>query len=72
MRGVFSAMEEDGIPKIVIDSLRESIDCKLYFFDNEVTITAMYAIMAVSVVLLVGIYVLMNFINIKKHSKKKK
>jgi multidrug/hemolysin transport system permease protein len=70
MRGVFSAMEEDGIPKIVIDSLRESIDCKLYFFDNEVTTTAMYTIMVVSVVLLVGVYVLMNFIHFKKHATK--
>lgn len=58
--GVFAEMEEQGIPGVVVDSMRDSIDCNLYFFDEKVQISEMYIVIGVTVVLLVGVYILLN------------
>lgn len=60
MRGALSAMTDEGVPSEVIDGLRDAVDCNLYFFDGKVSVGAMYAVLAVSVFALVGIYVLIN------------
>lgn len=60
MQGVLSEMMEQGIPSQVIDALKDMLDCNLYFFDNAVSHTAMYLVLGISVVVLVGVYVLMN------------
>lgn len=57
MRGVFAQMESDGTPEAVLNELKKIVDCKLYFFDKEVKTGAMYVILAVSTLLLVGIYI---------------
>ena len=66
MRGVFEEMEKHNLPAEVVESIKDSIDCNLYFFDKQVSVSAMYAILAISVVLLVAIYVLMNVLFTKK------
>lgn len=58
--GVFAEMEEQGIPGVVVDSMRDAIDCNLYFFDEKVQISEMYIVIGVTVVLLVGVYILLN------------
>lgn len=58
--GVFAEMEEQGVPAAVVDGMRDAIDCNLYFFDEKVQIGEMYAILGVSVVVLVGVYILLN------------
>ncbi len=68
MRGSLEAMENGGIPTEAVDAVRDSIDCNLYFFDEKVSIGVMYAVIIASVVLLVGIYVFMNYIRRAKHS----
>lgn len=70
LRGALKAMEESGVPAAAVDGVREAIDCKLYFFDNEVSIGVMYIVMITSVVLLVGVYVLINFLHRNKKYKK--
>lgn len=60
MQGVLSEMMEQGMPSQVIDALKDMLDCNLYFFDNAVSHTAMYLVLGISVVALVGVYVLMN------------
>ena len=60
MQGVLSEMVEQGMPSQVIDDLKDMLDCNLYFFDNAVSHTAMYLVLGISVVALVGVYVLMN------------
>ena len=60
MRGVYAEMKEQGIPAEIIEAIRDSIDCNLYFFGNKVGTGTMYAILGGSVLLLIGIYVLMN------------
>lgn len=58
--GVFAEMEERGIPTAVVDGMRDAIDCNLYFFDEKVQIGEMYTVLGVSVVVLVGVYILLN------------
>jgi multidrug/hemolysin transport system permease protein len=69
LRGVFSAMESDGLPKEFIDGVRDGFDCNLYFFDNKVSLPVMYIVVFGTILLLVGIYVLMNFLRSKKARK---
>lgn len=58
--GVFAEMEEQEIPTAVVDGMRDAIDCNLYFFDEKVQIGEMYTVLGVSVVVLVGVYILLN------------
>ena len=60
LRGVFEEMGDAGFPDEVVEAIKDSIDCNLYFFDEKVKIGVMYAILCVTVVALIGIYVLIN------------
>jgi len=66
LRGVFEEMKDAGIPEQAISGMKEGIDCNLKFFDKDVSLTAMYIIVAGSVVILTGVFVALNFINRKK------
>lgn len=66
MRGVFEEMLDLGFPKEVVESIRDSVDCNLYFFDNKVETGTMYLIMVGVVVLLVGLYVVLNRVRDEK------
>ena len=65
LRGVYQEMEQCGFPSEVVDGIRDSIDCNLYFFGETVSIGAMYGVMVVAVALLIGIYVLINLLRKK-------
>ncbi|MGM9682577.1 MAG: ABC transporter permease [Eubacteriales bacterium] len=67
MRGVYTEMLDIGIPTEIVDRIKDSVDCNLYFFDNKVSIPAMYAILGSTVALLIVIYILMNIIKSKKN-----
>ena len=60
LRGVFEEMGDVGFPDEVVEAIKDSIDCNVYFFDEKVEIGVMYAILCVTVVALIGIYVLIN------------
>ena len=60
MSGSFAEMESQGFPPQVVDAIRESVDCKLYFFDHAVSIGQMYLILCGSILVLVAAYILMN------------
>ena len=66
LRGVFEEMAATGFPKEVVEGIKDSIDCNLYFFDNKVELFAMYVIVAVSAAALIGIYILINTVFGKK------
>lgn len=66
MRGVFEEMLDLGFPKEVVEGIRDSVDCNLYFFDNKVETGTMYLIMVGVVVLLVGLYVVLNRVRNEK------
>lgn len=71
MRGVFSEMSSQGFPDEVVEAVRDSVDCNLYFFGNKVDTGAMYLILGISILVLVGIYVAMNLLA-NCHGKNKK
>ena len=64
--GVYREMSAVGFPAEVVEGIKDSIDCNLYFFGNKVEIEAMYIILVGSTLLLMGIYILMNVLSVKK------
>lgn len=68
LRGAFEEMKAEQFPSEVIEGIKDSIDCNLYFFDEKVGLGAMYLIVGGSVAVLVGVYVL---INVLKGSRKR-
>lgn len=60
LRGAFEEMETVGFPAEVVHGIGESLDCYPKFAGSVVTIGQMYAILAVSIVVLGGIYLLMT------------
>ena len=67
MRGAFDEMVSQGLPVSVVEEIKSSIDCNIEFFGHSVSTGAMLGIMIASVIVLVGIYVLLNVL---KHKKK--
>ena len=66
MRGVFEEMKNIGFPSEVVEKIRDSVDCNLYFFGNKVELPVMYLILGGSVALLIGINIAMNVIRGKR------
>ena len=60
LRGVFAAMGEEGFPPEVVEAIRDSVDCNIYFFGDKVPLPAMYAVLAGTVAVLLVLYVLLN------------
>jgi len=60
LRGTFGEMIEQGFPEQLVEAIRDSVDCNIYFLDNKVEISAMYLVLIVTVTVLVGVYVLLN------------
>ncbi len=60
MGGAFVQMQRDGVPDEVIAALREYTDCEIYFFDKAVTGGEKYAIVALSALALLLVYVLLH------------
>ena len=65
LQGVFTEMETQGIPSQLVEALKDSIDCNLYFFGDKVELMTMYLVLCLSVIVLMAIYVMMNM-KIKK------
>lgn len=72
MDGALREMKDCGVPAEFIKSLKDSVDCNLYFYENKVSISTMYVVLAASVMALVGIYVLMNKVKVDKRWKRRK
>ena len=66
MGGVFEEMVNAGFPDEAIKGIKDTLDCNLYFFESKVETGVMYAILAVTVVVLVGIYIAMNVAKAKR------
>lgn len=70
--GVLTKLQvEQNFPKEVVDGISENFDISLKFFDKDVNAVACYIIMIASVVVLIGIYVLINMRNNKLLKEKK-
>lgn len=64
--GVFAEMEAQHFPEAVIEGLRDSVDCNLYFFDEKVALPTMYLVLGGAVLLLVAAYIVVNKFSAKR------
>ena len=60
MQGALAEMQNQGAPTSVIERIKDSLDCNLYFSGEQVSISTMYMILGVTVVVLIGVYILLN------------
>ncbi|MCR5456697.1 MAG: ABC transporter permease, partial [Clostridiales bacterium] len=68
MRSVFAEMENLGFPPAVMTAICDSVDYNIYFFGTKVSIEVMFAVMAGSIVLFTGLFVLFHML--RKKAKK--
>ena len=61
MQGVFAEMERLNYPKEIVESFKDTTDCNMYFFDKLVPEGTMFIILGATVIVLVGVYILLNF-----------
>lgn len=66
LRGVFAEMGNQGFPAEVVEAIKDSVDCNLYFFGNQVELRSMYLILIVSIVIAAAVYVAMNILLTKR------
>ncbi len=63
LRGAFDELAKYNFP---IEEIKKNLDCKLFFFGNEVTFPTMYIIVIGSIGLLIAAYVGINVLNKNK------
>ncbi|MBR2615500.1 MAG: ABC transporter permease [Clostridia bacterium] len=61
MDGAFRAMASDGAPEEAVELMRETVDCRIFFFDHSVPIPVMLGILAGTVALCTALYVGMHY-----------
>lgn len=66
MRGVIEAMEKENLPTDFITGIRDNFDCNFYFMDHKVGLGTMYAVVGITIALLIGVYIMMNIIKNRK------
>lgn len=69
LRGVFEEMGDKGFPSEVVEAIRDSVDCNLYFYGDKVALNTMYLIVAGTVIVLIAVYILLNVLHGKKQKK---
>ncbi len=60
MRGALREMESQGVPAEVIENIKDSLDCNLYFFGKHIEIPLMYGILGASILLLIAAFVIIH------------
>ena len=66
MRGALEAMTDEGVPKAALDELMDVVDCNVYFFGNRVGEGTKYIILILTIAILIGAYVFLNVMRMKK------
>ena len=66
MGGVLSEMQNQGVPADIIQEMRDSLDCNIYFFEKQMDISVMYIIIVSTTALLIGVYILLNALKKEK------
>ena len=66
MGGAFAEMERLGFPNQVVEAIRSSVDCNLFFFGHQVTNGQMYLILVGSTAVLMGLYVAFNRMAVRR------
>ncbi len=55
-----------GVPLFILEEIKNSIDCNIYFFGNYVSIFKMYLIFIITIIILLLIYIFLNKLSLKK------
>lgn len=66
MSGVFEELEGMHFPSGVIEGIKDSVDCNIYFFGNKAEEPVMYMVLIGATVLAFCLYVLMNVLSGRK------
>ena len=66
LRGVVQEMATQGFPTEVVEAIRDSVDCNLYFFDHRVELGGMYTVLIASIVVLIGLFIVMTLLSQRK------
>lgn len=66
MGTALNTLTDIGAPDEVIEGLKDSIDCNLYFFGTQVSTAAKYLVLVLITAALIGVYVLINFLMSKR------
>ena len=66
LRGVFAEMDAQGFPPRIVEAIRDSVDCNLYFFGGKVEPGVMYLVLIAAIVIALGLYVVMNVLSVRK------
>ena len=66
LAGAFREMEAANIPAQIIESIRDSVDCNLYFFGKTVPEHVMYAVLIGAGIVLLSAFVLINRLDKRK------
>ena len=66
LAGAFREMEAANIPAPIIESIRDSVDCNLYFFGKTVPEHVMYAVLIGAGIVLLSAFVLINRLDKRK------
>lgn len=62
LRGVFEEMGVQGFPQEVVEAIRDSVDCNLYFFGSKVELPVMYVVLIGAMILAFCLYILLNLL----------
>ena len=62
MGGVLEQIQDQGVSPEIIEEIRDSLDCNLYFFGNQVEQPAMYGILCASILVLILCYILIRYL----------
>ena len=65
MGGALKELKAKGLPQEAIDGLRNMLDCDPEFLGKAVSTSSMYAVLGISVVVLVTVYILLNVLKKK-------
>ena len=60
LRGTFAELQALGTPAAVVEAIRDSVDCNLYFFDRLVRPGTMLGVLVLTDMVLIGLYILLN------------
>lgn len=60
MNGYYQQLAEEGLPQSLIDNTKIAFDNELVVMDQTMTVKTMYTVMLVTIVLLIGLYLLLS------------
>lgn len=72
MGGYSAGFENAGMPADAVDGIMRALDGKMSFWSNDVPVWAMYLVVCGAILALVGIFIVLNVVKIKKSKRTEK